>query len=213
MLRLPVLVAWKCLNSWVLIDLAHLEASGSIEFTDALPESLMCELCGDFVYGLVPGVGLHVEARFTKHQESGRPYEGEEIVAEGRWEMVVDAAYYTDGHGRRHSKLQRGFLQLLMAAQLEESREVRGGRVYQRSVAAVDFITAAHRVLAASRFARAARDVRWRRLFQSQDWSLTVQDIREAVQAGKLNGTIRATMIVHPRTLPEFLRDGRASSA
>jgi hypothetical protein len=66
MLRLPLLVAWRFGTFWTLIDAGQLTPSPvryKITFFEAMKQTLMTELAGDFSFSLRPGCGMHFKIR------------------------------------------------------------------------------------------------------------------------------------------------------
>lgn len=90
LINLPLLVAWKWRDLWALFDTAHFKLAVSnynIKFLEALKNTLMSLLAGDFNFTLRPGVGIHLFMKKLK-QES-----------EDSWLMEIERAYFTDADG------------------------------------------------------------------------------------------------------------------
>lgn len=98
-LNLPVLVAWKFYQLWVLVPIDEFRKADknfNLSITDAIPLSLMIDMLGDFNYVLADNAGLHL--RFnkvclveTKPNEDGR---------EESWNMLLSDVYITNGDGK-----------------------------------------------------------------------------------------------------------------
>ena len=74
-MKLPLLIAWRHRTFWALFEARHLTKATknfNIQFVDALRNTLMSELAGDFTFSLRPGCGLHLKIRkLSEETEQG----------------------------------------------------------------------------------------------------------------------------------------------
>jgi hypothetical protein len=69
-LRLPLLVAWRCVGHWILFDISHArraETNLKIDFERAARQNLLGLLAGDVFYRLAPGTAIRM--RIVKKSE------------------------------------------------------------------------------------------------------------------------------------------------
>jgi hypothetical protein len=91
LMKIPLLVAWRFGTFWTLFDVRQLTPSPirfRITFLDALKQTLMTELAGDFSFSLRPGCGMHLKIR--KLGETADGFHG-----------VIEDAYWTNADGER----------------------------------------------------------------------------------------------------------------
>lgn len=90
-LNLPLLIAWRHLTFWVLFDVRHFTKASTnfnIQFSDAMKQTLMSVLAGDFSYSFAVGSGMHINMRKLADTEDG-------------FEAIIEECYLTNGAGER----------------------------------------------------------------------------------------------------------------
>ena len=72
--KTPLLIALKHLTFWTLFEARHLRQAGdnlTISLSEAMGETLLCLLAGDFSFSFRPGVGMHVKIRKDREVDGG----------------------------------------------------------------------------------------------------------------------------------------------
>jgi len=92
-LRLPLLVAWRCVGHWLLFDISHTkraETSLKIDFETAARQNLLGLLAGDVFYRLAPGTAIRM--RIVKKSEPD---------ADGRFIGEIQDTHFENPAGMR----------------------------------------------------------------------------------------------------------------
>ena len=108
LMGLPLLVAWKHRTFWTLFEARHLRKASknlNISFSDAMSQTLLGLLAGDFSFSFRAGVGMHMKIRKDQKTESG--FYGE-----------IEEAYLLNADGERHTGAG-GIFQLLICIDQE----------------------------------------------------------------------------------------------
>jgi hypothetical protein len=159
LLKLPLLVAWRFGTFWTLIDVRQLIPSPvryKITFLEALKQTLMTELAGDFSFSLRPGCGMHFKIR--KLEETANGFHG-----------VIEDAYWMNANGERFKEAPGVFPLFLCLEQ--ESVVVEDGSYVTQSFVIPDASISelASRALATLlRFSSRSDDVHWRRALEKK---------------------------------------------
>lgn len=195
-LGLPLLIAWKFLDFWVLFESRHLRAKGNrvaISFTEAMPETLLGLLAGDFSYSLTPGARFHMKIRKLKEVAAG-------------FEGTVEEAYLINANGERHTG-EGGIFQLFMS--IEPQVQVEEDEIY----AVQSFVIPegapselAHRALATLLRAFGGTDpLDWRRLLLRKRFPFLFESPHQAAMNGLEAGFLQRKIDIRPRTKPAFV--------
>lgn len=208
-LGLPVLVAWKYYDMWMLCELSHFrqcERKHRLSRKKAMEENLLGVLAGDFGYTLQPGVGLTIiaskeELISVEHEPSGARSE--------QWALMIREAFYSNGKGERTNKLPDGLWPLFLAGELESVEEVTDTEVIQRFVigenAGAQFASRALGALVSFALP-AGEEISWRKLVEAGGPRVSPSKIlRDAIQRGIDLGYVRFGLSQVPETLPRFL--------
>jgi Holliday junction resolvase len=196
-LRLPLLVAWRHRTFWVLFDAAHLSRAKSnfnVRFVDALKQTLMGELAGDFSFCFRPGVGLHL--RIRKSAETPDGLRG--VIEEVRW---VNSA------GETFEKVEGVFPLFLCLEQepvvVETESHVEQSFIIPGSESA-EF---AHRALVSLlRFSTGTDEIEWRRVLEENRAPRIMEGgLRAAAQKALDAGFLQYGFDIQPATMPSFL--------
>ena len=105
LLKMPLLIALKYLDFWALFEARHLQTMGdklTISFPEAMKETLLGILAGDFSFSFRPGVGMHLKI-----------LKGERTTDEAL-DGLIEEAYLLNDKGERHTGAG-GLFQLLRA--------------------------------------------------------------------------------------------------
>ena len=194
----PVLVAWKRLGFWMLVELRHFRpvvTNLALTFRDAMRNSLMGVLAGDFSVSLQPAVGTHLSMRKL------------EDLGDGRWHLEIDDAYHTDRLGGRHGNVP-GLMALLMCIDHETTTDESDTHFTERFVVQTsDAAEMAHRCLVKviEVFASHEESGRWRGFIQGQQrLPALVSSFRETVE-GLMPDFVHHIINFVPVERPQFL--------
>lgn len=203
---MPLLVAWKQGGLWALFDSAHFKKAKKnyrISFAEAMRQSLMGILAGDFAFVFWGRVGLHIRARKLRK------------LSQGGFEGVIDDAYLLNARGERHNG-SGGILALISCIEQEVQLEESETHVEQHFlIPEQEQVEFAHRVLPAlvSMKDTASDRVLWRQLLRREKLSLFALNVApvEAAKNALNAGFLRYVLNVRPVTLPAFLSEDMQS--
>jgi len=198
LLRLPLLVAWKHGTIWVLFEARHLRKAAknlNISFGDALKETLLGLLAGDFSFSFRPGVGLHLKIRKVKEHDD-RSFEGK-----------VEEAYLLNARGEKH-KGGGGILQLFTCIQQDvELQEDETHVVQSFIVPANNSSEPAHRALVTLlEIFRGKEPLVWRHVLLKEQRPWLSVSPQQAARNGLEAGFIQYVLQIEPTTPPSFIR-------
>ena len=100
LLGLPVLIAWKRYGIWNLVDLdlfVMAKKNFNLSFNDAMRNSLMSRILGDFTYTPQVNSGVHISFKKEKIIETIKTDEG----IQENWHTVIDDVYFTNGENKQ----------------------------------------------------------------------------------------------------------------
>jgi Holliday junction resolvase len=217
LMGMPLLIAWRkpSFNMWLLFEARHLqkkEKNYNIGFHDAMKNSLMCSLVGDFPYKVVPNTSMQL--RFRKDELVGVKEGDEEGGWVERWKVVIDDVYFANASGEKLT-LPADVQSLFMAWDNDFYEEHSPTHIVQRNVAQ-DVIQYAHRVLTSLIHweRKEVKDVQWRQLLQKKQILQSVNNLHETIERGKKLGVVEgASFIVVPHDMPAFLPQQLEGSA
>jgi len=197
MLGLPVLLAWKHtrMGMWCLVDISifsRARRNYNLRFADAMKDSLMGILAGDFLIEFAPGFGLHLH--FRKLSPSG----------ENPVHCVVEDAYFVGPAGQRFTSLRGGlwpfFLTLDVDSELQETEthlhqafvvgEQRGSQFAHRGFPAL---------------VQREKGRRWRKLLEEHRFEVFPKDMLQAAREAVEYSAISKLMRVIPGQVPPYL--------
>ena len=104
LLGLPVLIAWRKVGIWSLVDLdvfSKANKNFNLNFNDAMRNSLMSKFLGDFSYTPQVNSGVHISFKKEKLIETIETDEG----LQENWHMVIDDVYFTNGDNKQVKEL------------------------------------------------------------------------------------------------------------
>ena len=99
-----VLIAWRKYGIWSLVDLdafPKAKTNFNLNFNDAMRNSLMSKLLGDFSYTPQVNSGVHISFKKEKLIETIETDEG----LQENWHMVIDDVYFTNGDNKQVKEL------------------------------------------------------------------------------------------------------------
>ncbi|HEV3077871.1 MAG TPA: DUF4365 domain-containing protein [Thermoanaerobaculia bacterium] len=197
LLKLPLLIALKYLDFWTLFEVRHLRKVGDkliISFSEAMRETLLGTLAGDFSFSFRPGVGIHLKIRKERETDDGG-FDGQ-----------VEEAYLLNAEGEKHTG-EGGILQLFTCIEQESRVQEDETHVTQSFViptsGQAEF---AHRALVTLLGAFSDKvPLDWHRVLVRRQLPLLFMSPQQAVQNGLNAGFIQHKITIRPRTGPMFL--------
>jgi Holliday junction resolvase len=198
LLGLPLLVGWKHRTFWTLFEAKHFREATTnfkISFEDAMKQNLLGILAGDFSFSFRPGTGMHV--RIRKLKEATHGFDG-----------VIEEAYFSNAHGRRHSG-GGGVLQFFLCIDQELSVVETDTEVLQSFVIPTDQQAEfAHRAMVTmlSTFTEAQQAFSWRQVLVQNRLPNLSGGPRQAAKNASDAGFLQRVVKQRPQTIPEFLR-------
>ena len=212
LMGMPLLIAWKFNDIWVLFDSMHMKKDSrkgvknfKISFFDAMKENLLGVLAGDVAYSIGEGAGVHFRLR---KDELLRAEIGDDDCKIEEWKYVIEDVSFTDYMGGRLGKELSTDVQSLFATWGLESEEVHtDSHIDLHFVAEGGGIEYAHAALVSLLNWESRRDGRphWRRLLKEEKITESVTSFTAALYAA--HGQKVVSLILHqiPNTMPEFL--------
>lgn len=197
LLGLPLLIALKYASFWTLFEARHLRKVDdklAISPVEALKETLLCLLAGDFSFSFLPGVGMHLKFRKDKETENG--FYGE-----------IEEAYLLNAEGEKHTG-EGGILQLFTCIEQESIvQEEETHAVQSFVISAEGQAEFAHRALVT--LLRTFGDVDpldWHNILVRKQLPLLFASPHQAVRKGLEAGFIKHRINIRPQTWPEFVK-------
>ena len=209
-LGLPLLVAvrWRILGWWTLFELRHFKRARTgyrITFEEALIETLLGSLAGDFSAGLRAGVGLHFKMR--KEEKLAEAVEGN--VRHETWQLRIDDAYFADADGRRQQRRGPGIWPFFLAAQSDADSKSDETHICQSFVVPPEqpMVWAHQALIVLLGFQTAEeRSLRWRQILQQHALPIDITTLRESAVAGLSERIVQRVVDMRPHTMPEFMK-------
>jgi len=203
MMGLPVLVAWKETRSrfWSLVDLSRFSKARqnyNLTFSDAMQNSVLSMLAGDFMIEFTPGFGMHLHFRKMSPRDENGVH------------CVLEEAYFLGADGQKFTSLKGGLWPFFMTLDVATDVEETETHIHQ-SFVVMDKCGSqfAHRGFPALFMTRKER--RWRSLLEEHQFSVHPKDMWEAArEAYELSATTQLMRIV-PQNIPPYLEKVKAS--
>lgn len=208
LMGLPLLVAWKYQTLWALFEVGHLRrlpkarTNVGISFVDAMRQTLLGLLAGDFHFSFLSGVGVHIKIR--KIQET-----------EGGFDGRVEDAYFLNANGEKHTGAG-GVLQLFMCLDQEALVQEDDTHAVQSFVLLSDEQAEfAHRAVVTllQTFVAAPNPLDWRQVLVRDQLSLLAISPQKAALHALNNGFIKHLIRIRPKTRPAFMANLSSSRA
>jgi Holliday junction resolvase len=195
LLKVPLLVAWKHMTFWTLFEVRHMRPAKknfNISFGDAMRESLMGCLAGDFSFSFEPGIGFHLRIRKLDWKE-------------GKLEGRIEEAYFTTADGQKRES-SRGLVQLFMCVGQEIKMVETDSHILQSYIVDGQNSQFAHRaIVALLGDAGDGAKGEWRQVLLKEKLPLRDMGPREAVQLAITAGFVGVLLDIHPHSWPAFL--------
>lgn len=206
MLGLPLLIAWKFHNIWMLFEARHLrkaERNFNIACETALQQNLLGVLAGDVAYKIGAGAGLHLRFRKDKLLESVPSRDG--FTEE--WQMAVDDVAFTDREGQRRTDLYPEVQTLFWSWDLDQQEEHTGTHLHLRYVAGEEGMQFAHTALVRLLHWELPRgdEIHWRGLLRKEQVTANVSNFTAALKAGLQQKVVSHIFHLSPQAMPAFL--------
>jgi len=204
--KLPLLVAWRTRwDIWALFPLSNLrkaQINYNINFENALCNSLLGMLAGDFSYTVKSGAGIHISCkkqRFVESEQGGEPQ---------HWEVVIDDVYYTNGKSDTVRDLSPIAQSIFYSWSLEESQEDIGSHILIHSVAKDTSALFAH--MAITRLLKfklpiGEENIHWRSFVSGKDSVSEFKEFRSGVLENMRHGIVSYVLDPQPQNVPDFL--------
>lgn len=197
LLGLPLLVAMKYVTFWTLFEVRHLRMDGdklTISLSEAMSETLLGLLAGDFSFSFRPGVGVHIKIRKVRETDDGS-FDGQ-----------IEEAYLLNAEGEKHDG-SGGILQLFTCIEQETHVQEDETHVVQSFVIPTGGLAEfAHRAL--ETLLRAFGDVDpldWHQVLVRKQLPLLFMSPQQAVRNGLEAGFIQRKVNIRPKTRPTFI--------
>ena len=133
LMNLPLLIAWKHHGLWILTDSTRFKKKVKnyhLTFDDAVKNSLMSELFGN--HWITFEEGFRFELKMRIHDEIDTSVE---VLPEGNYNMVIEAAGIWTDKGRLNKEDERSLWWFLIAAMEEEMFDRDGNIITQQFLA------------------------------------------------------------------------------
>lgn len=198
LLGLPLLVAWKHRTFWTLFEVRHLRKSTKnfkISFSEAMSETLLGLLAGDFSFSFRPGVGVHLKIRKLKETD------------DGGFHGKIEEAYFSNDQGEKHTGVG-GVLELFSCIDQESQILEDDAHVVQSFVmpgtGQAEF---AHRALVTllGTFGDSANLATWRQVLLEKQLPLLFMSPQQAARNALEAGFLERKVNIRPATRPTFV--------
>ena len=213
LMGLPLLIAWKFHNMWILVDLNNFKLARSnyhLTLNDAMRNNLMSFLAGDFGYVMKPKVGLHFH--FKKIELLSRVEEESGVLHEA-WVLRVDKVMFTDASDKEISNLPTGMWPLFLAADPNSIEDVDDDYIYQHLIITEDSgVRFAHTALPVLiQFMQMIKNkdsiIHWRKHLDAHKFPVEFQLFKKAADESLKKGFIQYVLHQRPVNIPDFLID------
>jgi Holliday junction resolvase len=197
LLGLPVLLAWKHTPGamWALVDISVFTKTRQnyhLTFAEAMGNSVMSLLAGDFLIQFTPGFGLHLHFRKLFPRDDNGVH------------CVVEEAYFVGPSGDRFTSLRGGlwpfFLTLDADSKLEETETHLHQSFVLRQGWSAQF---AHRGFPALLSKKQGKS--WRKLLDEHSFKVLPNDVREAAREAFQYSATSGLMRIIPQHVPPYL--------
>ncbi len=197
LLGLPLLIALKYASFWTLFEVRHLRKVGdqlTISPFEAMKETLLSLLAGDFSFSFLPGVGMHLKIR--KDKETERGFHGE-----------IEEAYLLNAEGEKHTG-EGGILQLFACIEQESIVQEDETHAVQSFVISTEGQAEfAHRALVILLMTfGGAEPLDWHKILVRKQLPLLFASPHQAVSKGLEAGFIKYKINIMPQAWPDFVK-------
>jgi Holliday junction resolvase len=202
LLRIPLLIGWKHRSFWALFEPRHFRPSVSnlkISFTEALRETLLGQLAGDFSFCFRAPVGLHLHIRKISQTSTG-------------WDAVIEEVYFTNAEGVRYESPKGVFPFFICMDQDVQVVEEESHFLQSYVISTSDQGEFAHRALVTllDTFTSVKAPLRWRGILQQDIRPPQAGGLRDAAQQALEEGFLQYVFNIRPNSVPEWLQSEHA---
>lgn len=207
---LPILIAWKNkFGIWTLNSLDSFKQAKknyNLSLTDAMRDSLMGYLVGDFGYSLGIGAGVHIQAKKKKLVDV--EVVEKETKWNENWETVIDDVYFSSYDGGKFRDLSPLAQQVFFAWDLSEESTVTDSHLTIHNVCSESSMLFAQMALTrvlSFRTSFSDQQIRWRAVLGGNKILDNLADFREGIKENMEKKIVHYVIDPIPKTIPAFL--------
>ncbi|CAI0969565.1 Uncharacterised protein [Serratia proteamaculans] len=205
LLGLPILIAWRRYGIWSLVDLdlfTKATKNFNLNFNDAMRNSLMSKVLGDFSYTPQVNSGVHISCKKERLIETIKTDEG----IKENWQMVIDDVYFTNGENEQLRDLSPIAQQLFHSWNLTTIELHSDSHVVMHNTINEESAMFAHMALTRLLTFHGREDeVHWRHHLQHDAAISSVLDFRSGIEENLKAGIIKYIFDIEPVNVPGFL--------
>lgn len=206
LLGLPVLIAWRRYGIWNLVDLdlfIKAKKNFNLNFSDAMKNSLMSKILGDFTYTPQVNSGVHISFKKEKLIETIETDEG----MQENWHSVIDDVYFTNGRNEQIRGLTPIAQQLFHSWDLTTKESHSDSHVVVHNTIDEQSGMFAHMALTRLlSFHGREEDVHWRHHLRHDTTISSILDFRRGIEENLKAGIIKYIFDIEPVNTPDFLK-------
>lgn len=207
LLGLPVLIAWRKYGIWSLVDLdvfSKATKNYNLNFNDAMRNSLMSKILGDFSYTPQVNSGVHISFKKEKIIETIETDGGQQE----NWHTVIDDVYFTNGESEQLKDLSPVAQQLFRSWDLTTTESHSDSHVVMHNTIDEESGMFAHMALTRLlSFHSREDDVHWRRHLQNDAAISSISGFRSGIEENLKAGIIKYIFDIEPANVPDFLNE------
>lgn len=205
LLGVPILIAWRRYGVWALVHLdlfLKAEKNFNLNFSDAMKNSLMSKVVGDFSYTPQVDAGVHISFKKEKLIETIQTDSG----LQENWHMVIDDVYYTNGTGETLRELSPIAQQLFHSWDLVTAESHTDSHIVMHNTVQEELGMFAHMALTRLLAFHGQEDkVHWRRHLQQDVVISNILDFRSGINENLKAGIVKYIFDIEPVNVPAFL--------
>jgi Holliday junction resolvase len=210
LVSLPILLAWKFYRIWLLVDLncfVKARTNYHLTFEEAMKHNLMSYMAGDFVYKMMPNVGLHfhIKKESLVSREQIAPSHHEE-----KWHVRIEKAFFVNSNGKKVPKLHAGLWPLFISAEPVSEERFAKDVIYQSFIipeeSGMHFAHSALPVLLTF-FMDTEEKIHWRKHLNEHKFPVDFKTFHEAAKNGLRDSLVRYVIYQQPYSMPQFLEN------
>ena len=210
LIGLPILVAWKFYNLWLLVDLDCFKKARTnyhLSLDSAMKHNLMSFLAGDFVYVMQPNIGLHFHMKKEKLVSKNQI---DESSREEKWLIRIEQAFFANANGNKVSKLPPGLWPLFISSEPVSEDRVEDEYIYQSFIipenSGMHFAHTALPILITF-FMDDEEKIHWRKHLDDHNFPVDFKVFSEAASKGIKKGFVRYIIHQQPAEVPFFYKN------
>lgn len=206
-LGVPVLIAWKKYSLWTLVSLDEFKIATknyNLRFIDALKNSLLGVLAGDFSYTPEVNSGIHLIFR-KEHLVNSCKSEDETVES---WNTILEDVYFTNGKNEEIRDLSPIAQQLFHSWDLDEDQSFTDTHLGLHFVVKEESSLFAH--MALTRLlcfhTNGEEELHWRQHLSDHSKISTIHNFRKGIEENLNKGVVRYIFDVLPQKSPDFIK-------